>query len=348
MDGGSNHSDLYKTANKSSGLKQIERRKFILSEQRRQRQGIVDDRRGFAELIETLKDQKVHHNKKSAKRNYRNYLQLSEWLKERPDDLSNWYLVPCPRGSRCIVIASEGGTEVFSKFGVFVTRFRSALPGDKIHRHFVTILDCIYTKETNEYWVLDVLAYANQDVINCDVSFRFFWIANKVQEDDLTTVSHDNEFAFKALPFVECDNEMAMNECLAKYPMWEQNQPELDGLLFYHRESLYVHGTTPLVGWLFPFMLPEVFDFVQIHRNYWALKPKEYSNYQQYIEQFDAAAKQKQSKRRRRRVMAGGEGEEMISDDFIDEFSTVDVVLSENRSLELNGGADDEVRTMDQ
>ncbi len=33
---------------------------------------------------------------------------------------------------------------------------------------------------------------------------------------------------------------------------------ELDGLLFYHKQGHYFHGATPLVGWLKPFMLPEV------------------------------------------------------------------------------------------
>ena len=33
---------------------------------------------------------------------------------------------------------------------------------------------------------------------------------------------------------------------------------ELDGLMFYHKKTAYTAGETPLVGWLKPFMVPEV------------------------------------------------------------------------------------------
>lgn len=31
-----------------------------------------------------------------------------------------------------------------------------------------------------------------------------------------------------------------------------------DGVLFYHKQALYSFGTTPLVGWLKPFMMTEI------------------------------------------------------------------------------------------
>lgn len=42
------------------------------------------------------------------------------------------------------------------------------------------------------------------------------------------------------------------------YPQFEGNVPTLDGLLFYHKMAHYVSGETPLVGWLFPYMVHEV------------------------------------------------------------------------------------------
>jgi len=33
---------------------------------------------------------------------------------------------------------------------------------------------------------------------------------------------------------------------------------QIDGLLFYHNESHYLPGRTPLVGWLKAFMLPDI------------------------------------------------------------------------------------------
>ena len=35
-------------------------------------------------------------------------------------------------------------------------------------------------------------------------------------------------------------------------------QAELDGLLFYHKQTHYTSGSTPLVGWLKPWMLPDM------------------------------------------------------------------------------------------
>ena len=33
---------------------------------------------------------------------------------------------------------------------------------------------------------------------------------------------------------------------------------QVDGLLFYHKRTHYTPGKTPLVGWLKPFMIPEI------------------------------------------------------------------------------------------
>ena len=35
-------------------------------------------------------------------------------------------------------------------------------------------------------------------------------------------------------------------------------QAEVDGILFYHKETHYTHGPTPLIGWLKPFMMKEI------------------------------------------------------------------------------------------
>ncbi|KAM6351109.1 snurportin-1-like [Alca torda] len=33
---------------------------------------------------------------------------------------------------------------------------------------------------------------------------------------------------------------------------------QVDGLLFYHKQTHYTPGSTPLVGWLRPYMVPEI------------------------------------------------------------------------------------------
>lgn len=34
--------------------------------------------------------------------------------------------------------------------------------------------------------------------------------------------------------------------------------PQVDGLLFYHRQTHYTPGSTPLVGWLRPYMVSDI------------------------------------------------------------------------------------------
>ena len=49
-------------------------------------------------------------------------------------------------------------------------------------------------------------------------------------------------------------------------------QDELDGLLFYHKELHYTPGVTPLIGWLKPWMLPEILS-VPVPDSIMAKKP---------------------------------------------------------------------------
>lgn len=324
---------LYKSA--PIIIRQSERRKQLLNDQKKHRQEVVDNLRGIHEIVENLRLSKSCR-KKQTKKNYRNYVQLSEWMREKPDDLDNWYLVPCPQGNRCIVVASEGTTEVYNKYGVFQTRFRSALSGDKINRQNVTILDCIYVPDTQIYYVLDLIAYANQQFNHCDVTFRFFWITSKIQEEQLDQVTGQNEYAFKQLQFFDCANENAIADCLTHYPMWNENVPKLDGLLFYHKESSYVNGTTPLVTWLFPFMVPEMLDVPYVNAQYLSEAPTDYVNCSTYIEQFDATQKSKRKRRHRK----PNDKMEADDDDIENEFDEVHIT---EMALELDGECIDDV-----
>lgn len=38
-----------------------------------------------------------------------------------------------------------------------------------MHRSSCTIIDCLWIKQQKAYYVLDVLAWSNQSLINCDV-----------------------------------------------------------------------------------------------------------------------------------------------------------------------------------
>lgn len=336
MSAASNFSDLYKSRNKqTSECRQSVRRQKLLDEQRAQRNKGLDDLRGIDNLVKDLtssnkKQQQQLHNSKP----YRNQLQLSEWLLEKPDDLQNWYLVPCPKGMRCLLIAHKGRTEVYSKNGYFMEAFRSRMPGDFTNRQSTTILDCIFIKETLEYYVLDCLAYADQDMISCEAEFRFYWINSKIDDEQLSQIDKNNEFSFRKCQKYNCGDDFAVEACLSKYPMWENSQPALDGLLFYHKESSYVHGKTPLVGWLYPFMVPDVMNFSFVNASYISEKPDDYTDYLTYIRKFDEEIA---LKRRQRGQRNGAKGRSLSQMDVesIDDPNSVEAIISAEQCLEL-------------
>lgn len=342
----SQFSDLYKNRNSNELLerKQSERRQQLLTEQKHHRSNDQDDSRNVHQFLQTLQHKVT---KKTHTRLFKNYVQLSEWLHERPDDFENWFMVPYPKGKRCIVVATNGSTKVYSKFGVFMTKFRSAFPGDIKLKQATTILDCISITScgVTKYMVLDVMYYSNTEMLNCETSFRFFWIGCKLSELELDTINVHNEFAFISTKYVDCSDEIAVDSCLATYPMWDDANINLDGLLFYHKESSYVHGTTPLVGWLFSFMLNEILGFCMINPKYLEQRPANYTNAKTYIEDFEKGRKAKLKHRNKRNKF----GAQKMEEDCQDEGDTLNSILNAEKILELEGRTVDDfnLETMD-
>lgn len=291
--------DLYKSqCIRSKEYRQSERRRELLEIQKQRRTDLMDEHRSIEPLKKLFR--KPKHAKQSG---IKNQLMLSEWMKELPDDIENWYIKPCPKGTRVLVIAVDGTTRMFNKYGAFMKRFRSELPGDHRNRpDLLTIVDCIYADNSKEFYVLDVLAYGQQALTDCEAEFRFFWIESQIRETGLDQVTDHNEYPFRIIEKCSCGNEMALNEFLSKYPIWPNNQPELDGFLFYHKEASYVHGTTPLVGWLFAFMIPEFLNVPYLNENYLTDKPADYVSCANFIKQFDEQLREKKMNRKNRRV----------------------------------------------
>lgn len=188
---------------------------------------------------------------------YANQLMMSEWMLEVPQDLlEKWTIVPCPEGKRTLLVACKNSTKAYNRRGNRLGKFQSALPGGNSdeHRSRCTVLDCIWIKEHKTYFVLDVLAWSNQSLLNCDTEFRFFWLKSKFQEIEQLQEggSSRNTYPILLLPHIYCNSnlESALESLSALAP--------LDGLLFYHCDGLYTKGRTPLVTWLKTFMLSEV------------------------------------------------------------------------------------------
>lgn len=322
------HADLYKDRlTRDKNVRQADRRQKLLEEQRQKRNDLIDSQRSVGEPAKFTKKKTFRGNSNGGQ--FKGKLQLSEWWMDRPDDIENWTLRPCPKGVRCLVVANDGRTEAYSRNGRFMMRFRSTLPGGDVKsRSTNTILDCFYVEKLASFFVIDALVYKDQDLTECEASFRFFWIKSRLEESELDQVTSHNQHCFRWIEACSMNNVGQLDDLLSKYPLWPSNNPELDGLLFYHNESPYIAGESPLVLWLFAFMLPEVLNIPQLNQEYLMEKPEGYTSYLQFIEEFNATKRKNRRKSNRKCPMQ--------CDEEVDREIDAANILLEQRNLELN------------
>ncbi|XP_011875515.1 PREDICTED: snurportin-1 [Vollenhovia emeryi] len=248
---------------------QEERRRVLLEYQKKQREETVNIARGIqiindAEEYSAPEDEKYMGVDKVSwyfrvfRERTVSRMMLSEWMLEVPQDLiENWVMVPCPKGNRVRLISGWGETRAYSRKGELHSVFHSALPGgnpDSEFLHHTAALDGIWIRSRKLFYILDVLYWNQIMVTNCETEFRQYWIKSKFQETPELEErgTKKNKYPILILPNIDCNCDLssALMNLDDLYP--------LDGLLFYHRKALYTFGTTPLVTWLKPFMLPEV------------------------------------------------------------------------------------------
>ncbi|KFP01060.1 Snurportin-1, partial [Calypte anna] len=195
-------------------------------------------------------EMEVDAGKKLPKR-YANQLMLSEWLVDVPSDLEQeWVLVVCPIGKRALVVASRGTTAAYTKSGFCVNRFPSLLPGG--NRHNSTSDKAVGTFILDSYSSSDTFILVSFCLLS-QTDFRFFWLSSKIQEEEgLGEKSRINPYKFVGLQNFPCSSDSLCKVLATDFPF------EVDGLLFYHKQTHYTPGSTPLVGWLRPYMVPEI------------------------------------------------------------------------------------------
>uniref|UniRef100_A0AC34GQ26 Snurportin-1 n=1 Tax=Panagrolaimus sp. ES5 TaxID=591445 RepID=A0AC34GQ26_9BILA len=213
---------------------------------------------------------------------YKDQLMLSEWLIDIPNELhGSWTVVASPKGKRCLVIAKDGITKVYSKHGFCLDQFKSGIPGGGAAGHGKTILDCIrHPKNKKQFYILDLI-YANM-MSFCEVEavIRLNQLEALAEEIIINSkrIRGGKTPIFTVPPRCPCNVEE-----MAKM-MAEPMSFDLDGLLYYSNDGWYTPGYTPLVGWLEPWMLPEVLN-VPIHESY---KAKENSlPLKEYVEDYN-------------------------------------------------------------
>ncbi|XP_020729308.2 snurportin-1 isoform X5 [Odocoileus virginianus] len=282
------HPRLSQYKSKYSSLEQSERRRQLLELQKLKRLDYVnharrlaeDDWTGMESEEEEEKDDEkmeVDTGKKLPKR-YANQLMLSEWLIDVPSDLGQeWIVVVCPVGKRALIVASQGSTSAYTKSGYCVNRFSSLLPGGNRRNSTTakdyTILDCIYNEVNQTYYVLDVMCWRGHPFYDCQTDFRFYWMHSKLPEEEgLGEKTKLNPFKFVGLKNFPCTPESLCKVLSMDFPF------EVDGLLFYHKQAHYSPGSTPLVGWLRPYMVSDVLG-IAVPAGPLTTKP-EYAGYQ--------------------------------------------------------------------
>lgn len=277
------HPRLAQYKSKYSVLEQSERRRRFLEQQKTKRLNYVNHARRLADgdwtgadsdgeeqleaqeqgeqprdAPEEVEEEGMEVERRKLPKHYANQLMLSEWLVDVPSELArDWLLVVCPVGKRSLIVASKGSTAAYTKSGYCVNRFPSLLPGGNRHNSAMgkdyTILDCIYSEVDRTYYILDVMCWRGHPVYDCPTEFRFYWLQSKVQETEgLSDIAKRNPFRFVSLQSTDCAVESIHKSLAADYSF------NVDGLLFYHKQTHYTPGSTPLVGWLRPYMVSDI------------------------------------------------------------------------------------------
>ncbi|XP_074693946.1 snurportin-1 isoform X1 [Strix aluco] len=82
--------------------------------------------------------------------------------------------------------------------------------------------------------------------------FFFFPLTDQASKRTDEMGCHVQDFKFVGLQNFPCSSDSLCKVLAMDFPF------EVDGLLFYHKQTHYTPGSTPLVGWLRPYMVPEI------------------------------------------------------------------------------------------
>jgi len=219
---------------------------------------------------------------------------LSEWLVEVPD-LSQYLVMPCPRGKRALLVASQGITKLYARNGFNIQTFVSNLPGGSLNSNRqsnwkpndITILDVVYNDSLKTCYILDLIAWRSKPYYDSETTFRFYWLMTQFSECAKEIASTQRKIKLEIVAHFDWDRDRLQEVMLADEPPFEA---EIDGILFYHKEVHYNPGGCPLVGWLKPFMLPEVLR-VAIHPRFLEEIPNDYTTLKEKM-----AGKEKEAK----------------------------------------------------
>ena len=173
----------------------------------------------------------------------------------------------------------------------------------------ISFLDCIYVDIESTYYILDVMVWKDFPFYDCDTECRRYIAESKMSETEgLQQKSRINPYIFKILPSFSCDPNK-IRETMAKNMTF--HPLALDGLLFYNKQVHYLPGSTPLVGWLKGYMVPEMLG-IEVSADMMAQKPNSYATMKNYIQEYTAAEEEKKNSSKKNCAKHSMEADEPI------------------------------------
>ncbi|KAA1108754.1 hypothetical protein PGT21_024104 [Puccinia graminis f. sp. tritici] len=188
---------------------------------------------------------------------------------------NDWILVgPVPKGKRCLALSLNEQTRSTHR-GNMTTILLSRQNAHQIGEFDTNlpsgcILDCIYDLPNRTLWVLDVLKWKDQAMIDCEASFRFWWRDAKLSELNPQSWPTPSTLLCTSIPALSDFSKTRVAEIAEKMSSCSAATREIsirpnngtsskalhsinyesDGLLFYLKSATYESGESVLAGWV--------------------------------------------------------------------------------------------------
>ncbi|CAL1546829.1 unnamed protein product, partial [Lymnaea stagnalis] len=172
----------------------------------------------------------------------------SQWMERKPENFETDYLTCiCPIAKRRIIVATNGSTCTYNKYGKLVDRFTSSLPngapslaeGEK--QNEMIILDCLWSGNFQKFFVIDIMQWRQQSFYDMEAEFRFFWLEDKLT--DVTLKSGKRELSLEVLTKIP-SNKGCIQAALS------DAEYKVDGLLCFEKKSKYSRTAGISALWL--------------------------------------------------------------------------------------------------
>ena len=176
---------------------------------------------------------------------------------------AQWYAMPRPEGSRCLVVSHHHRTFSRKRNGMILhPSFTSLLPGGHPPCAFPhlppsssssssspddsCILDCIFDDATQSYYALDLLSWKGYLLYDSTTEFRLYWLHHKLTSippppSPPASTRKRPFFPILPLPVLPCHP----SSLPLLYPASPLLPCRQDGLVLVHKQAMYEPGVLP-------------------------------------------------------------------------------------------------------